>query len=79
MSKRKGPIIYREDDSPFKTKSIEKTNSESPTMKAYRHEPRLNIENKIAIFEGMAKVSRDQRRVPRPSVYHKPLSETMVL
>ena len=36
-------------------------------MKTYKHTPRLNIDNKIALFESHAQATQEMRRVTKRS------------
>ena len=55
IAKIQQPLIYRNNG------SLEG----SPTVKTYKHTPRLNIDNKIALFESHAQATQEMRRVTK--------------
>ena len=55
MTKTQQPLIYRNEG------SLEG----SPAVKTYKHTPRLNIDNKIALFESHAQATQEMRRVTK--------------
>ena len=58
MSKVAPPVIYRAIVPPQIAANAER---DSPTLRTFKHTPTLSIDNKIALFESHAQVSKDRR------------------